>query len=427
VSRQYSLLLFVLIAALCALAAVNAYWFAHQFPDEIEYWTLAKNLVRTGMLSFDGATPSAYRPPLLAWVLAPIAATGISLSAARVFFVAFFAASGALSALLLRRIFPQHPSIAVGGTAFVLCNPVYFFAAGNLYPQVILTPLLLAALICAVARPRSSTTMLVRSGLIGACTAASLLAAAPSLFSALPIWFLLGLEDFRAMRQQALPKANRLAVAALTAVILISPYLYRNYRNVHSGIYLSLNSGINLLLGNSTKTTPYSGVDVDLSGVQEKLSGESEFDANRRLTKKAVQNIKERPGQYAKLYLEKFLAGFSNKVITFTYGYSKRGTLLLEAYMALVWIGVFLLVLFRWRRTRTTGGENYLPDWPRLDVLMWLALAAYVLNLAGYAVFFNRIRFRMPVDVVLALVSTAGWAIAVSHRMRAGRVPFETR
>src|ERR1051326_138013 len=122
-----------LIVALSISAAINAYWFAPQFPDEVEYWTLAENLTKSGMLSLDGATPSAYRPPLVAWILAPITATGASLSVARIFFVLFFSASEIFSAAILRHVFPKKNNLIVVGVAFVLCDPLYFFSAGNLY------------------------------------------------------------------------------------------------------------------------------------------------------------------------------------------------------------------------------------------------------------------------------------------------------
>jgi hypothetical protein len=402
----------VVIAVLGIVSAISAYWFAHEFPDEIEYWTLAKNLVHTGLLSFDGTTPSAYRPPLLAWILAPIVATGASLSIARICFVIFFCFSGVLSAAFLHRFLPKHPSVATLGTAFVLCSPLYFFSAGNLYPQQILVPLLLTALFCACSKPRSSSYAIARSLVIGACTGASLLASAPSLFSLLPVWLLLAIEDCNAIRASAFVKANRVVTAAAVLVILITPYLYRNYRNVHPGVYLSLNSGINLLLGNSPKTTPSSGVNVDLGDIQERLTGESEFDANRRLTKAAVENIKGHPGYYGVLYVRKLIAGFSSKVDTVTHGYNRKATWLVEIYMTFVWIGVALLLIRCLRRTRAHASSPLI-DWSTLELLTWLVLAAYLLNLAGYAVFFNRLRFRLPVDVALALVSAAGWALTL--------------
>jgi hypothetical protein len=411
-SDRRRLLVAAVIVVMCGLAAVNAYWFAERFPDEIEYWNLAKNLVRSGMLTLDGVIPSAYRPPLVAWILAPVAATGVSVSVARVLFVVFFGVSGVLSAVFLRRLFPGRAVAAAIGTAFVLCNPLYFFAAGNLFPQEVLTPLFLAALLCACIRAPSFWKAIIRAGAIGACTAASLLASAASLFSLIPIWILLCLEDFRALKERHLARASGVVVAAAVVVVSVSPYIYRNYRDVHPGVYLSLNSGVNLLLGNSPNTTPYSGVDVNLSGIKEKLPGESEFDANRRLTRLAVQNIEGHPGYYAELYVRKFLAGFRNRVATVTHGYSGAGSLVFQMYMIFVWAGVVLLAFFRIRQRPPTG-PFHATSWTTLYLMMWLVLAAYLSNLAGYAVFFNRLRFRMPLDVALSLISAAGWALTL--------------
>ena len=397
----------VVIALFSALAALISYFFPLSFPDEVEYWTLASNLAESGTFSYDGKTPSAYRPPLVPLVLTPIAAAGLPMTAARPLFVVFYAASGVLCAYLLARFFASSWWIPPLGTAFVLSHPLYLFSAGNLYPQQVLTPLLLAALVLACWKPASQRGVILRSVGIGLLTGASLLASAPALFSLLPVLALLVWEDLIALRHGRVLTAHRALAVGIVCVLCIAPLLARNARNVHPGLYLSLNSGINLLFGNSPRTTPTSGVNVDLSEYGIAGPGESEFDANQRLTAVAVRNIREDPGYYARLFVRKFVAGLSNAVETVTHGYNKKASLAMQGYMTLVWLGVVAVcvVHLRGRSVPLVADTG----------LMWtfgkLTAAAYLFTIAGYAIFFPRLRFRLPVDVAIGVLGAAGWAM----------------
>lgn len=390
------------------LAAINAAYFPLPFPDEAEYWTLASNIAQTGTFSYDGKTPSAYRPPLVAWILTPLAASGMPMAAARPIFMIFFSATGILAGYFLCRLFRDSRLVPPLGTAFVLSHPLYFFSAGNLYPQQVLTPLLLGALVLACQKPTTSRSVIVRSAALGAITGASLLASAPALFSLVPVLLLLAWEDWTAVRHGQFSKAYRSAIAALVIVLCVAPWLARNSRNIHPGLYLSLNSGINLLFGNSPNATPTSGVNVDLSEYTPVQANESEFDANRSLTRAAIANIRENPGYYAQFYLKKLLAGFSNVVDTVTHGPNKTATFAKQGYMAAVWLGVGVLAFFIVLRGTTRAGVQAI-DWELAKISFILALAAYLISVAGYAVFFTRLRFRIPVDVALALISAVGW------------------
>ncbi len=328
---------------------------------------------------------------------------------ARPIFVMFYAATGALAGYFLCRIFVASRWIPPLGVAFILGHPLYFFAAGNLYPQQILTPLLLAALVLACHSFSSRHKLVLRSIAIGAITGASLLAAAPSVFSLWPVFLVLAWEDWQSFRARRALDAYRLALAVLVLFACLVPYLVRNARSVHPGLYLSLNSGINLLFGNSPGTTPTSGVNVDLSAYT-RPPGESEYDANRRLTQAAVSNIQKSPGHYGRLFVRKCLVGFGNVVETFTHGKSLPATITLQTYMAIVWIGTGILVvlLFRWRSAK---------EWPWavepsfVRIFVPLVLFAYLSTVAGYAVFFMRLRFRLPVDIALCVIAAIGWAI----------------
>lgn len=399
----------LVIIAFSLLAGINSYYHAFSFPDEADYWTLASNLVHKGILSLDGLHPSAYRPPMVAWLLAPLVWLRLSIETARPVFVCFYAATGILTGVLLCRMFPSSRWIPSVGTAFVLCDPLYFFSAGNLYPQQVLTPLLLAALLLASSKPLSTRTVIWRSIAVGLVTAVSVLASAPALFSLLPTFLLLVWEDYSAVRAAKIWQAYRSILAVVAMLICLVPYLVRNACKVHPGTYLSLNSGINLLFGNSPQTTPTSGIAVDISNYTKNHENDSEFDLNSHLTSMAMANIRQRPLYYWKLYLRKCVAGWTNTVETVTHGYNKPATIALLSYMILVWIGIALLVAAFFRKKVTVSFPR-LSKHP-LDTFTILVLAGYLLTIAGYAIFFTRLRFRIPVDIALALVSVAGWGL----------------
>lgn len=415
--RSRASLVATVVACLSVAAAAISYLHPFEYPDEDDYWRLASNLVHTGTLSFDGLTPSAYRPPLVAWVLAPFTGMGWPMALVRPVFVIFYAASGALVGIFLCRAFNSSRWIPPLGTALVLGHPAYFFSAGNLYPQQVLTPLLLLALVLMCLKADSFSAVLWRSAGLGLITGISLLASAPAIFSLVPAFALLAWEDLGELRKMQSGRAYRTTAACLVVLACAAPYIARNARNVHPGIYLSLNSGINLLFGNSPRTTPTSGVLVDISEYLHDHENDLEFDLNRHLTTVALANINEDPGYYGHLYLRKLAAGFGNAVETATHGYNRWGTLAMWGYMALVWIGVGALLLL-WKGSGARAGATV--DRSLIAKSIVLILPAYLLSVAGYAIFFTRLRFRLPVDVMLAVLSAVGWGMLQLRRRKSG-------
>ena len=54
----------LVVCIFTVLAALHTIYFAKDFPDEHDYWKMAENMVNEGILSLDGKTSTAYRPPL---------------------------------------------------------------------------------------------------------------------------------------------------------------------------------------------------------------------------------------------------------------------------------------------------------------------------------------------------------------------------
>jgi hypothetical protein len=104
----------------------------------------------------------------------------------------------------------------------------------------------------------------------------------------------------------------------------------------------------------------------------------------------------------------KFAQGFSNSVITATHGSNRTQSAVLWGYMLLVWLGVWFA--FRELRGASASGD---PMATRLLLLSSVVLICYVVNIAGYAVYFTRLRFRLPLDVALTLVAAIGWYLRI--------------
>jgi hypothetical protein len=244
---------------------------------------------------------------------------------------------------------------------------------------------------------------------IGFWCGIALLAAANSLLVVLTVLAWLFLRDIKTARGSGLRFVPRSMVAAAVCAGVLAPYLYRNYTQVHPGVFLSLNSGINLLIGNSPGTRPDSGVEAALTRPLDKFAkGKTDYEANRIFTAMAIENIRSDPAHYTALYFRKVLHGFDNSAATRTLGRSPVKTAVLWSYALFVWGGFVLLLYGCWRGDRSIKrvlSVNLKP----VNIILWVVAAAYVVNIAGAALFFTRIRFRMPGDILLAVFSAIGW------------------
>ena len=150
------------------------------------------------------------------------------------------------------------------------------------------------------------------------------------------------------------------------------------------------NSGNVLLLGNSENTTRNSGIRVDISDYKSRARSLNEIDRNRFFTERAIENILSDPSRSATLYIGKFLNWFNVDPNLATRDQQSRlqVVVLTASYTAL--IGFLLLRLWYTRKRGLSDSEA-------------LSLLFYVSAAAAYAVFFTRIRFRVPFDLLLVL------------------------
>ena len=389
------------------------------YPDETQYWEVGQTLLRTGSYSGFGSILTAYKPPMMAWLSAGLLAAGIQMSAAKLMMSLFAGIVAALVFLGIRRLAPDRsPLVGAVGALLVCANPAFVYTASTLYPQVILAVLSLL-MIWVLTLPvggigrRPTAEGLLLGLLIGLGMLTSgdfafgLLGAA---IVAVFLWITRHRSD-RAAWRSALTLA---AAMVLMAAIVLAPWVIRNNRDVHPGIYISTNSGDNLLRGNNENAKVDSGPDVDLSAYFARIPPDTgEYERDQLLRGFVFENWRSNPGYYARFYVEKLLFGLGNSTKTFTFGSMPMLDLILWAYYIPLWFGVLVWMWVAARRPdrlRSMFGHNA----RRIADYGWIALGAWVVNWAGHAVFFSRLRYRLPMDVALAPIAVFGFLIILS-------------
>jgi 4-amino-4-deoxy-L-arabinose transferase-like glycosyltransferase len=370
-----------------------------RYLDEQVYVQLTRSMAAGLGYSADGTQPTAYRPPGYPFLLLPVHwVTGGSVLAMR--FVGVLALAGCvwLSYRLGRRI----GSPAVGAVAAVVmaCYPLSIYTATALYPQIPALFLLLAHIEFGLRATEAGGRRLGRvlaSGLAGGLLAVTVPSFAVSVFIVV-VW--LGWRNRRAAWRMA---------AVILVVVAVFPGLWcvRNAVSLHAFVPVSTNDGINLLLGNSEHTTAGSGTSVDISRYDQEARNRrlDEIGINKFFSESAVGWITTNPGDAAVLYAKKVANNFaySSEMATTGQGNRTADVLLALTYYPLLALAVWRLIAAR--RRPLTGEEK-------------LAAGLIVLNLLLLAVFFTRLRFRVPLDGLTILLAASAFVHLLRSRVK---------
>ena len=353
-----------------------------RFPDEIEYLRLAENLASGAGLSLDGVRPTAFRPPGYPAALAPVVALGGGPVAARVLNFALLAGAMGLAWLALRD--RGHPLAAVLAPALMAGYPVLFYTAGTLYPQTLALFGVMALVLLIGVKPPSPRLAALAGLLAGALTLT-----VPTLAFLVPV-AMAGL----AARARV---GRRLAVGALCLLVAggtIGAWSVRNLEAVGAPVFVSTNSGYNLVLGNAERTTPNAGVNADVRREIAPAARLDEVERDVYLRDRALGWVVENPGRAARLYALKVLNYFNYRNDLYT---STRASALADVALALTYGGLVLIVLVR----LALAAARRAP----LSAFEALLVAVYALSALATAVAFTRIRFRVPFDPLLAMLA----------------------
>jgi hypothetical protein len=347
-------------------------------PDEAEYITLAENLVTHRSYSLDGIQPTAYRPPGYPAILSILTLMGGGLLPLRL--LNFACLSGCV--YLAGRILIQQgfALAAIMGSLLVVAYPVLFYASGTLYPQPLAAFLFLLILKIFTKRVLTALDFVFGGVLFGLL----ILTVPTFLFAIFIIWGWLLING-----KTSLAKSYFLTIA-ITALIL-GFWTWRNYSVFGAFFFVSTNSGENFLIGNSEYTTPNAGTTVDISPYRGAAAGMDEVERDRYYQQQAISYISSHPMAAINLYLQKVLNyfNFRNDLVTVSEGSRMRDLIMLLTYGPLIII--FFLRIMLIKRSRPT----------RVEILFILL---YITSAFVTAIFFSRIRFRLPFDFLLIMV-----------------------
>jgi len=373
----------LLAVAVVAGGAVYAFWLGPElrYYDERDYYTLALHLAQDGMFSKDGVHPTAFRPP--GWPAFVALAMGLGLDVIGMRMLNFLLLG--FSMLLLFRIVERlagHQA-ALLAVVLVLAYPVLFYTAGTLYPQTLAGLLLLCCLWGLLfTRPG------VGLGLLYGLVYAAFVLVLPIMLLLAPLFLLWAWWQ----RHWRLP----VLVALLCGMALgVGGWSLRNTLTLGQFVPISTNSGVNLLIGNSEHAEVGLGVRTDISAYEADAPKE-EVARNRYFTEQAVHYMLAHPVRTLTHYGAKFLNYFNyhNRLATRSENSVAKDLLMLLTYGLLL---AGLIVRLALRRQRPLARTE------------WLLLGLYLASGLAYAIFFTRIRFRLPFDFLLIMLAAMGW------------------
>ncbi|MDO8281342.1 MAG: glycosyltransferase family 39 protein [Thermodesulfovibrionia bacterium] len=352
-----------------------------RFQDELEYHTLAENLVLKHKYTLDGVNPSAFRPPVYPFLLSIILFIGGGITSLRLInFLAFSA-----SIFLLYLIVKNHSSAFAGllSAVLVICYPVLFYGSGILMTEPLGFFLFLLILLLISSEKANSLMYFLITGLF----CGLLLHTVPYYIFSLAVIFLWLIITKKQGRTKAL------SAIFLSFLLIISLWSIRNYIAFDSFVFVSTHGGRALYHGNfeGASANPESRVDYLIPS--EEFANLNEIEIDNHYRTKAIEYIKDNKIKTFKLYCFKVLNyfNFQSKSTSEigTFAKSFKDILMLITYGPLLIF--FLLRLFYIKRFRPSEFET-------------LLITLYLSNAFFLAILMTRIRFRLGFDLILIAV-----------------------
>jgi hypothetical protein len=347
-----------------------------RYHDEHAYFSIASNIATKAFYSENGYEPSAFRPPGYPMVLSLFIFTGVDIVFLRFLNFIFLSGSIIIIYTLLKGISIK---AAIIGSALPLLYPIVFYAAGTLYPQTFGSFLFLLFIYLVFGiHPISKKRALFAGIVMG-----YLILVIPTFIFAIGITLLYFLFHPR--------RYTTAMILVLGMVLIVGAWTIRNYNIYNSFILVSTNSGRVLLEGNSENTTSNSGSNVDISKYTTQAKGMGEIAANTYYRSKAIEYIKNNPGAGIRLYASKVINyfNFRNDLATRSESASWKDLLMLISYGSL--LGMVIIRIVNYKR------------YPLFEIEKYIFLI-YFSNAFFQAIFFTRIRYRLPFDLLLICV-----------------------
>ncbi len=354
-----------------------------RFRDEKHYLKIANNIIKHSIYSYDdnAIVPTTFHPPGYPLILASIVSIGGGFFALRMVNFVFLA----FCIILLSAILKKHgyETGARWVPLIVLSYPVLFFTASTLYPQIIATAIFLFIIYMIDAFSLSLRKVFIVGVLYGL-----LLMISPSFVLMCPV--VLAAPYILRM------SVPRLYLIGLTmgVIVVLTPWVARNYLVFDRLVILSSNAGKTFILGNSENSKPNEGESVDVSRytIEIERRGLDEIDGDKYYKEKAFEWIKNNPGDAFILYLRKLLNyfNFRNDLATRTEQSALRDVIMFITYYIILFFALLRIY--------------FVKCFPLQKIEIFLIIV-YLMSAVMNAFFLPRIRYRLPYDVLLICFS----------------------
>ncbi len=355
-----------------------------RYKDESDYEQVARAMLHRHEFSDADGNPTMDRPPGYPAAIAVAYVVAERPVAVKIENAIVLALAVLVLGMLARRLTERSEALV---PYMVLAYPLILYAATVLYPQV-LGCLLLGIVVLLL------TTEQLRAGavvLAGICYGILILAI-PYFTLLLPLVSLCILLRNGSIRQLQFKPAILMFVVSLAVV---APWTVRNYRQFHVLVPVSANNGKNLFIGNSPISTPTSGRTADVMPLCKGVHpGMTEYDFDATMRDCAIDWITHNPAAAARLYGGKVVGYFNyrNEIATPGESAAWRDWVVFATYYPLLLIAIIRLAFVGRFPLR------------REEILIYVL---YFLNPFASAIFFPRLRFRIPFDFLLIAVNAA--------------------
>lgn len=381
--------------------------------DANGYWHLAGNIV-------SGSDYAIHTPPryVLRTPGFPLLLAGCRLIAGDNLLVArcVLAVIGTLCCLLTFLLAKQlkNDRVALIAAAWVALNPIHIGNSVLILSEtwfafwMLVTLLLISKQLQPPDGPADSLRIpLLQTACIGAATAVTTLVR-PGFILWLPITVLAVLTfEILDGRRHAIPGRPHVwrqplmksAAIAMGFLVIVAPWALRNYSVTGQVVFTSLWSGPSLYDGLNPNANGRSDMTFfDNEKVMERMT---EFEMNEHYKDRAWEFVRSQPVEAISLVFPKakqFLQPIPNAL--------QSRNWVTKAACLLIWLslfpGVFLAVLQR---------SNPLRD-------LFLTAGPFCLFLAVHMVFVGSVRYRLPLEFPLVILSSCGWVNAITRKKR---------
>jgi len=365
------------------------------YMDERDYVALSEKIFTYHQYIGEDMQSTAYRPPLYPLVLSTFSWVSCNkIIILKILNSIFLVLAALLYGLIIAEKDNRKAQIVC--VALIAVYPIFYFTSSLLYPQIF-GAMLFAFISWIILKFKTKKELVIAGILYGL-----LILAVPLFILTLP---LVAIFIFFDSNLKLSVKFLRPIIFCSLAAVVVLCWTARNYHVFNKFIPIATNSGFNLFVGNSENAGFNTGTAIDWKEHENKINKLhlNEYDKDIYFRNQAVEWIKANTGDAIKLYLGKTLNYFNytNKFFVEEQGSKLKDIVMFLSYMPLLLIAIArLFFIVRAPLSRT---EKYL-------YLIYFGMSFMS------AIFFTRLRFRVPFDFCLiAIVSISFSKFLNSH------------